>query len=87
MNVLLRLIVPEGLLQQLKQTAKWPDEAPQGENTLKKSIEDLIKAVVEIAPVKTDWGNIQACKQSGRRTVGQFRPTTKRVQTTFGFAG
>ena len=62
-NALLRLIVPEGLLRQLKQTAKWPEEAPLDRDVLKDHIDHLIEAVAEVPPLKTDWGKIQACKQ------------------------
>jgi len=63
MDILLKLIVPEGLLQQLKQTAGWPEEAPGSRGELKEHINTLIKSVTEVVALKTDWEKIQACKQ------------------------
>ena len=63
MNILLKLIVPEGLLRQLKQIAGWPSEAPGNRDELIEHINKLIESVTEVAPLKTDWGKIQVCKQ------------------------
>ena len=48
-NVLLKLIVPEGLLRQLKQVAGWPDMAPTTPNELAERINKLIETVTEVA--------------------------------------
>ena len=63
MEILLKLIVPEGLLRQWKQTAAWPDEAPGSRDELKEHINTLIESVTEMVPLKTDWAKIQACRQ------------------------
>ena len=51
-NVLLKLIVPEGLLRQLKQVAGWPDMAPTTPNELAERIHKLIETVTEVACLK-----------------------------------
>jgi len=63
MEILLKLIVPEGLLRQWKQTAAWPDEAPGSRDELKEHIKTLIESVTEVVPLKTDWARKQTCRQ------------------------
>ena len=72
MEILLKLMVPEGLLRQWKQTAAWPDEAPGSRDELKEHINTLIESVTELGPLKTDWARIQACRQRSAEDPLEF---------------
>ena len=68
MNVLLNMIILDGLLLQLKQKAQWPEPETglqMVSEALQAVMQRMLALVLEIAPI-IDWGKLQSCKQKNR---------------------